>query len=229
MRSEYTMNVFLTKNKEDFTAEEFVKKFIRNLTIYNRGYEEKLEDMLLALYQMPKDLYLKWYKSFTKIPYVFVKTNSELCTDIVLDNKLDLLPVAYDMFKKEKSIVSRIIGTKATKTTVHESKEKILFELEKALLSMKSENEDNVLEKAKKDFTDTFKPYANNKYVKDYYDSIIDGFENEIITAINYEFNRVEAIDYRLAVAAHAEVRKMDISFNAKNHTKGMAFKRTFK
>ena len=230
MMYEHNMSKFVAKNKDDYTIDEYKNKFYRNLRMYSQKYEEEqFEDLLTELYMKEPEIYKEWYKILYKVPYYFIRNNTVLSTALISSNNMELMVAAYDMDKKRKSILARTLPMRATSTTVNENKEKLLLELKKLSLLMVSEDEDNILRKAEEEFARCYGEYANDPYLGDYYNDILDNFEDDLIKCINQEINKVIGINNKLANANHLSVLTEDLVLTKRNHRTSKFFKQTFK
>jgi len=223
------MSKFLLKNKEKETFENFSQKFYDNLRLYHQSYkEEQFDDLLLELYNKENDVYGEWCKLFTKIPYFFVRNNVTLATCSVANENRNAIVIGYEMYKKQQSIISRSLPIKATVTTVNESKEKVLLELNKTLLLMKVENEENIVLKAQKEFSRCFSEYENDPYLNELYTNIYENFEQKILLRVESEINRVAGISKGIVSQDHMSALVADIEHRRKSHRKAKFFKQTF-
>ena len=230
MQYGHNLNKFLEKNKDEMTFEDFKTKFYRNLRMFNQTYEEEqFDDLLLELYTKESDIYKNWYKILSKVDYSFLKSNTVLSTCLVSRECPDLITAAFDMEKKRKSILSRTVPTKATVSTVNQSKDKLLLEYKKLLLLIYSENEDNILRKAQEEFARCYSEYNDDLYLSDYYNSIIDNFEEELKKYINTQITKISRLEGLLTEDKHTEAVVTNIRTNQKAHKAKAFFKQTFK
>ena len=227
---EHNMSKFIVKNKEDFTFEEYKAKFYRTLRMYNQKYdEEQFEDLLTELYMKEPEVYDEWVSLLRKIPYFFIRNNTVLTTALISSNNTELMVTAYEMDKKKKSILARTLPMRATSTTVNENKEKLLLEYKKLSLLIVSENDDNIVRKAKEEFAKCYGEYANDPYLSDYYNDILNNFEAELTNCIDKEINKVIGIGNKLTNSNHISTVVDDIQHAKRNHKKAVFFKSTLK
>lgn len=227
---EHSMSKFIEKNKENVHLEDYIQGFYRKLRLFGQKYDnQQFEDLLTELYMKETEIYNEWINIFNKVPYYFIRSNTVLSTNLVSSDNPNLLLAAYEMEKKKRSIISRIIPVRVTVTSVKESKEKLLLQLQKLSLLMYSEEEDNILRKAQEQFAEEFSEYDNDPYLSDFYNNIIDGFEKELLTRINNEIKKIDGVNEKIAGDEHSGTIVNDIYFHQKCHTKNKFFKQTFK
>ena len=199
MKQSNNMNNFLIKNKEGLTQEDFNEIFYRSLRMNHEKYEqEQFDDLLLELNMKEPEVYTEWRLTFNKVPYFFVRRYTNLITNLVSNNDHERVLIASEMYKKKMALISRSIPEKVTPSTVKGSKKSLYLKLNKALLLMESELEDNILRKAQESFAEIYSKYEDDIYLGDLYNEIIDGFEDEMRNALNAEINKIEGISYRL-------------------------------
>ena len=191
---EHPLHKCLVTNKDDYSFDEFNDKFYRKLRMDRLKYEQDQYYIILRnLYNMDTESYMSWFNKFKDIPYSFVKNNTELVEKLVEDNKVDLMKIAYEMNKKKNALISRTIPTKATVTTVNESSQVLLFTFKELLKEISENKENNSVTKAQQEFERVYSEYKNDIYLRDLYVKILADFEQEILSRINSEINKVNS------------------------------------
>ena len=201
------LNLFLEKDKSNLSLEEFQNRFYRQLNLNNRMFESKqFDDMLVALYQKDDENYKKWYLLLRKIEYPFVRKNTRLYTDLIVDNQLEYGKLAYDMKKIHDSIISRITPKKATLTSVYEEKVELIKSLNLLLDLLECNTEDNIVNSAKNQFSHIYGNYENDKYLGSLYKSIMGNFEYDIKKAILDQINKASKIQESIIDQQNASI-----------------------
>ena len=194
----FTMGRCLNKTNENLNLEDFKYSFYHKLKLYGKQYNEnQYDEFLEALYQKNIVEYKKCYANLYRISFKYVRENNDLLINLINSNNIDLIQVAYDMYKKMGSIILRLLPARATKETVKKSDKKLLCDLGNLLLSIKDE-EANVVANAQLEFAKFYGEYSDNEYLGEYYKSIIASFEEELINTIDEEVTKVPAIKKRL-------------------------------
>ena len=193
----FTIGKCLEKTKQA-ELEDFKYSFYRKLKLYGKQYTEKEYDELLeALHSKDTEEYHNCYTTLFRISLKYIRENYDLIVNLINSNNNKLITVAYDMYKKRGSIILRMLPTRATKEAVQKSDKKVLCDLEKLLLLVKSKD-NNVIANAQLEFSKFYEEYSHNEYLSEYYKNIIDSFESELINTVNDEISKTNGIKKRL-------------------------------
>lgn len=196
---ECATNKFLVKDKRKMDFDEFSDRFYRSLRLNNQKYEEEqFEDFLTELYMKTPEVYNEWHKLFFRIPYSFTMNNIVLMTNLVSNDNFEYATIAYEMFKKKKSLIVRCLPVRVNASTVSESKSDLFAELTMQLILTKGGYEDSLLKSIKDEFSLAYGEYEDNQYLGDLFNSIMDSFESEISNAITKEINKINHISSKL-------------------------------
>lgn len=188
----FTLNRCIPNNKGNEELEDFKNNFYRKLKFNGKKFVENQYDPFLeALHQKSNEEYHECYLKMIRMTLKYVSDNQELLVSLINTNDFELIQVAYEMYKKRGSIVSRLIPMKANKVSVKESDKKLLKDLEELLVSSKMDDENNVLNKVKKEFKASFGKYSENTPLSDYYNDIINGIDQEFYCLINDEVSKI--------------------------------------
>ena len=226
MKVSHRMKQLFDKNSKEVGFEEFKNEFYRKLRVYSIGFVNGAFDSFLkVLYESDENTYNEFLESTKNIPYGFIKNNMDLVINLIKNKRVQDIEVACQMLEYQTTLISRNVHSIHV-TSVLNEKKKMLLNIEKCLLLMKSENEDNILRKAQRDFYDRFKDCETNPYLSDLYNKILDEFEDKMINAFEMNRNRIEGISERYThtrLDAHVidtiEVNKRDrYSFRNRVH-----------
>lgn len=182
----------LVKNKEKLSYEEFSNKFYRTLKINGRKYVEgEYDNLLKVLYGCEDSLYHEYLNKLGRIQFLFIKENNKLMTNLIMNDDIDLVITAYDMYKKANSIVVTSVPMKSNKITVSQSKKELLIELKTLLKSINEEN--GIVNQAKAKFESLYGNYSDS-YLSNYYDTIMEQFETKLESFLTGELNKIGTI-----------------------------------
>jgi tetrahydromethanopterin S-methyltransferase subunit A len=101
--------------------------------------------------------------------------------------------IAYDMFKKKCSIISRYIP-KTTTTSIKENKMELYASLNMQLILIESEDENSILKKVQDEFYLYFGKYENDPRLTDIYNKTFSSLKEELINTISKEINKIGAV-----------------------------------
>jgi len=189
----------LIKVKGDISLEEFKDGFYYQLRLNGKKYIENQYDLLLeALYQKDEKEYHDCYVKTVRMPLKYARENQELLANLINSNNSNLIQTAYDMYKRKCSVITRLIPTRVCAVTVKNYDKQLLCELENLLLSAKSQNDDNVIVKAKSEFSKFYSEYSNNAYLGTYYNNLLNGIEQEFFKLVNNEIDKIAITKARL-------------------------------
>lgn len=231
----FTFANCLEKTKGDVSFDDFKNSFYFKLRMNGRIYTENQYDILLkSLYKKDEDTYRYFYSKLFRIPLKFVKENYEFIINLMESNKADLIKVAFEMFKKKKSIISGLFPVKATKNTVKHSDELLSTKLEELLSLTQEEDENNIIAKAKLEFAKFYIDYSENEYLREFYFDIIDSFDTDIIAAINKEIAKISGMkkylhDKDIVNASFEDKEIFNLRKQQKRDTLPHIFKQTFR
>lgn len=119
-------------------------------------------------------------------------------TNLVSNDNFEYATIAYEMFKKKKSLIVRCLPVRVNASTVSESKSDLFAELTMQLILTKGGYEDSLLKSIKDEFSLAYGEYEDNQYLGDLFNSIMDSFESEISNAITKEINKINHISSKL-------------------------------
>lgn len=188
----FTLNRCIPNNKGNEGLDDFKNNFYRKIKYNGKKFVENQYDPFLeALYQKSNEEYHECYLKMIRMTLKYVSDNQELLVSLINSNDFELIQVAYEMYKKRGSIISRLIPMRANKISVKESDKKLLKDLEKLLASSKMDDENNVLNKVKEEFMKSFGEYSENTPLSDYYNDIINGIDQEFYCLINNEISKI--------------------------------------
>ena len=191
---EHTIAKFLVKNKDDMDFEKFSGRFYRNIELNNSTYQKgQYDDFLSGLYTMNQETYNEWFNALKKVTHFYARSNLDMITKFVNNNDLDAMLIAYDMFKKKCSIISRYIP-KTTTTSIKENKMELYASLNMQLILIESEDENSILKKVQDEFYLYFGKYENDPRLTDIYNKTFSSLKEELINAISKEINKIGAV-----------------------------------
>lgn len=188
----FTLNKCLSKVKGNDSLEDFKSKFYRQLKLNGGYYTDNQYDLLLeSLYKKSEPTYHECYSNMYKMSLKYARENQELIASLIDSNNIDLIQVAYDMYKRVGSILSRFIPTRVNKQTVKEADKELLNELKDILNKAKTETDEDILTKSKQEFAKYYGQYENNEYLGEYYNSLVASIEQTFLKLVNNEIAKV--------------------------------------
>ena len=232
-KESFTVSRCLEKEKEKNSLEDFKYSFYRKLKLNGMKYSEnQYDEFLETLYNAGAYQYHECYVTMVRMPLKYLRDNQYLIANLIKSNNTNLIQVAYDMYKKRGSIVTRLLPARANRVTVKESDEQILCELGNLLLSIKNE-EENAIAKAQIEFSNACSQYKNNEYLKEYYNEMFDSIEQEFLKTISNEINSVGSIkkilEEQTITNASFDDRQLFEKMKKNKEQRPNMFKQTFK
>ena len=193
--NKYFMNIIMLNDKEGIFYDYFSYNFYKQLKRRNIPYNEgQFDEFLNEMFNKNKADYKECYKVLSNIPYGFFKRNLDLITTLVRDNKSAYIKEIFDMYRYKKKLILETIPD-VNHSSVVESKKELLLKLEKSLLLMKSENEDNILRQIEEKFYKKYGMYNGDPYLSDLYNEILDDIESDLKNTLIDQFDKIDRLD----------------------------------
>ena len=226
MRYSHKVKQILVENKEGLTLEDFVFNFYRKLRTYNIAYTKgHFDEVLEILFNKDPEEYSKCFEAIKESHYGFLKNNLDIIIDFINKGCPDNIKMASDMMEYRNILISRNLPNVYLGSVLKEKKSLIL-KVKNCLISLQSEDDDNILKKAQKDFKEKYGIYENDLYLKELYNNILNSFEDEMKKSLQASISKIEGIsDQFTQYRANAHVvdtifiNKKD-SYNSKNRVR---------